>query len=131
MRRGAFGLIGEAMVDGPTGAGDLGVAAGVQDLQRDPAACRVHRLRDRPVLGELLAAGRASAPPGSISPSALGEKPPVMISAGAALGALDVEARDALERPVQRLQPRVHGAHDDAVGEPSWKPRSRGWNRCG
>ena len=81
MRRGAFGLIGEAMVDGPTAPCDPGVAPGVQDLQGDLAAGRVHGVRDRPMLGESARRLSNSGAPGSISPSSLGEKPPVMISA--------------------------------------------------
>ena len=60
-----------------------------------------------------------------MSPSALGENPPVMISPAPPLRALDIEAGDALDRPIQQLEPRVHGAHDDAVGECSGN-RGRG-----
>ena len=96
---------------------DPGVAPGMQDLQRDPAACVVHRFGDGTVLGELLAAveqrrARLHQPFG-VGREAAGDD-----QRRPTFGALDIEARDPLERPIQRLQPRVHGAHDDAVGEP-------------
>jgi hypothetical protein len=101
---------------GAYGAIDLGVAARVQDLQRDASAGRAHGVGDVPMLRDL---------PGAVEDGRIGLHQPFLVGretarddqAGAAPGTLDIEAGDALERPVQGLEPRVHGAHDDAVRE--------------
>ena len=53
----------------------------------------------------------------SMRPSALGATPPVRIKRGFAAGALAIERHQPPSRPIQRLEPRVHGAHDDAVAQ--------------
>jgi hypothetical protein len=92
------------------------IAAGVQDLQRDSASRRVDSIRDGLVLGQLL---------GLIEDRRAGLHQPFLVGRGptrddqrhAALRPLLVEALHPLHRPVERLEPRVHGPHDDAVGE--------------
>lgn len=111
-----IGIDGRGNRGWPHRALDFRVAPRMQDLQGDLAAGRMHGVRDRPVLGNML----NSVEDGCSrlhQPFIVGREAARDDEPGAAPGPLDVEARDAFDRPIERLQPRVHGAHDDAVGE--------------
>ena len=92
----------------------VGVAAKVQDLHANFAACVMHGLRYHPVLVGLglRSHGRAAGhgPARFVGGNAAGHD-----QAHAALGPLGVKRRHALKAIGRFFQPHVHGAHEYAV----------------
>ena len=102
------------MLDGTDRGCDLGVAPGVQDLQGDLAATGVHGRNDRPMLGDLCRMIKDRS--GSFQPTLfVGREAAGDDQSNTALGALCIKAGHAFVGTVERFQPRVHGAHQQAV----------------
>ncbi len=103
---------------------ELRVAPGVQDLEADRRARRVHRVDDRPVERNLVApveherVGLHPARP--VGRDAAGDH-----QRNPAPRPLGVEGGEALRRPVDAFEPRVHRAHHDAVPEGERAERER------
>ncbi len=100
---------------GGDAVGGIGVAARVQDLHRDPAALGMHRVGHAAVVGDV-GVGEQACRPGEYAPFAVGRHAPRHDQPRAAPGPRGVEGRDPA--PVAGFfQPRVHGSHEDAVGQ--------------
>ena len=98
------------------GVRGLGVAAGVQDLQGDPAALGVHGAGHQAVPGHLLGGAQESTPgPGG----ALGVRPHAARDdeSHPAPHPLRVELREPLEPSGQLLETGVHRSHEHPVGQ--------------
>jgi hypothetical protein len=116
MPRARNGLIGAFVDDGATGKRVIGVAARVQDLHRDEAACGVHRIGDEPVTRHL---------PRERKLRRLGLEPSGEVGRDAsrhherhaALRARRVERGHALVSVARLLEPGVHGPHQHAIPE--------------
>ena len=117
-RAGVNGVIGDLSADGATDERVVGVAAGVQDLQRDPAALGVHGVRDR--------GGAARPAPGSDSCDAARLEPAGDVRREAAGDDQRRRRRGRARRSTPRacsksarpvLEAGVHRAHEDAVAQ--------------
>ena len=96
--------------------GVVGVAAKVQDLHANLAACGVHRLGHHLVFVGFLLRGHGRAA-GHRAGAVVGCNTPGHDQADAAFGALGVESGHAGEAVTGLFQAHMHGAHEHAVFE--------------
>jgi hypothetical protein len=94
----------------------LAVAAGVQNLQADASAGFVHRARDRLVPVAILSRGHFRRMRAQVA-RVVGREPAGHDERRAAGGALGIERGQPLDAIGQLLQPGMHRAHHDAVGQ--------------